>query len=1154
VILLLVLFACSGGGGGGGDAPGTQGGDDTAPEGVGVLPGDADDAAWDAVPQLDIPDPDLTSMENVGGVYVFTDRVALLIDEDATVSQINALASELDATLIGADPRVGRLVLQLPEDADLEAALAAADEAAGVTTAAPSLSLSPQALPPAHDSPTGLAASDAATRWRWEADPAGANWGLDYVHAPAVWNLREALIANDASVPAIIVAEYPWSAHQDVDFVSDFWTRYAPATTADDAGHAMAVMGLIAARWDSGGIEAVMPADGTRLHAPVDAIIYDLATVHTTDAQTQGRFLDRIEVAALDDRPAVLNLSAGSYPVTCESGDGGYVCTYKTLDEMDEILDRAGDDWAAWARRVDAYVGSSAWLMACSAGNTHVSSATATGGGFSGLVALDYSARHNSGCGNAAERDLSDHFLAVEALSRGGARWDENNPNGSASGGDLAAPGDDVGHLAGTTDAYGQGDGTSYAAPMVASTAVVLWTLDPYASLQDVRAALLTGAGDAVGGTAPALDAWGAVRALADARELDLSLWLSDFDDGTLDGALRQDPRDGSVVAFSEARGDGCVDMRDLRAFRDGLWDARRDGHDGLNGGLDHLGRDGNRDGANGWLTEDSWVPQESVGSRYDLDGDGDVSFLDVAVMAEAWGRCRDGAARSAETEGHADDALEGLTNSVDVWIEATVPLRVQASRQAGESIDPATSAARMLGDLFLKTVPLDVCAPLEVRAGNAVWAPTDPSPGMDHVLTTESVGSGEGASLAYLRSGPGIDETPIHLAPTDSYFSGAPLDYTILSSPGGGQVAGSGSGRLEVTDRDGVLTQIPIPDLSDDTTPWSWLADGSGVLVRATDGWGEDSLAYVDVEHEVGWRLGEGVDLHWLDAPTLSPAGDAFFVGQDRVLYRQRVLAPPPPLDIDELLGWVEGTVDATCTDGSGEAPEALLDLDAAVGEAYLVHASPTAASPDGGKLLLKAPNSDGTWDMLIADVDGVTLETVVEGWVPRGAADTVWEIWPSDAVAWLPNSKGLVYVDVDGVHRVTWETAGVPTLAQTSVGLISSRVGPLVVSPDGAHLVVGEYRGPASALYLDLFIVSLDGATEIGPMVNRVQRGLPTWSSDGAYLAYAEAGSSTVSDLVVVTHDGTEVLDTRDWMAPSGTNSTVERFPTWAADMQGW
>ena len=518
-----------------------------------------------------------------------------------------------------------------------------------------------------------------------------------------------------------------------------------------------------------------------------------------------------------------------------------------------------------------------------------------------------------------------------------------------------------------------------------------------------------------------------------------------------------------------------------------------------------------------------------------------------------AWGRCRSGATGTAETEGVAVEELEALTNSLDVWVEVTEPVRVQVTGQAGFSVDPASDADRMLGDLFLHTVALDVCTGLQVRVGNRVWSPQDASPGQDIVLSAESWSTGDAPPLAYVRTGPDLAETPLHTEVSPSYTAGALLEYPLAVAPTGARVAGAADEAIQVTDLSGDLITIDVPGTSYDVVPWRWLDDGSGLMARSL-GIGDVTLHYVDVDAGVGWEIGAGIDLAFLDFPTLSATGEAFFVSSDRILYRQPVLAPPPLLDLDDLVGWDAGTFSPTCDSGSGQLAAAVLDLGATVGEAYLVNASPGAVSPDGGRLLLQAPNGDGTWDLLVADVDGSVVEVIVEGWVPRAAADTVWDVWPGAAVSWLPNSKGIVYVDVGGVHRVTWETANVPTLVSISTGFLSPRIGPLVVSPAGTHFVVGEYRGPAWALYLDLWIVEINGGLEVGPLANRVEKGLPTWSADGAHLAYTEAATTPVSDLVVVGVDGSEVFDTRDWLAPNGVNSSAERFPTWAANMKGW
>jgi hypothetical protein len=147
-------------------------------------------------------------------------------------------------------------------------------------------------------------------------------------------------------------------------------------------------------------------------------------------------------------------------------------------------------------------------------------------------------------------------------------------------------------------------------------------------------------------------------------------LALCDIDDGTVDGNTRVDPVTGQLVTDEDAdgngmAGDGFVDMRDFRRFRDWLLLAQGKAG-GLDGGADHPKRDLNRDG----LVEDPGVEYHP---RADFNGDRQLHATKTALVpGHIGGMVTDLEVLMAafEDEHYAASELPGLLESGDIRVD----------------------------------------------------------------------------------------------------------------------------------------------------------------------------------------------------------------------------------------------------------------------------------------------------------------------------------------------------------------------------------------------------------------------------------------------------------------------------------------------------
>ncbi len=216
--------------------------------------------------------------------------VLLLISADATLAQLNALLKLVHAQIVAGSPGVpgqvpGILVvrLQATSHADMAAALTLLRQQPIVRQAQPDLRMSPHTI----SAPNVL---PSIYQWTWEKSPSTANWGLEAIRAPSLWNLNDA-VRRSGNRTLTAVFDAGFFASEDLVYER----QYAPSYTSRHGTH---VAGIVAASFNSGkGIDGVNPF--TRL---VSAGGFETMSAMVTDFRI---FLDSVPAAR------VVNLSIG---------------------------------------------------------------------------------------------------------------------------------------------------------------------------------------------------------------------------------------------------------------------------------------------------------------------------------------------------------------------------------------------------------------------------------------------------------------------------------------------------------------------------------------------------------------------------------------------------------------------------------------------------------------------------------------------------------------------------------------------------------------------------------------------------------------------------------------------------------------------------
>jgi hypothetical protein len=570
----------------------------------------------------------------------------------ATIGQANAVLSSIDAMIVGGisgeeGVAPGVLFLKLPTatHSELESHLSTLNANAAVNTAVQDALMGVNSIPAPND-------GDPPT-WTWESTPGGANWGLERIRVPQMWNFNEAVekkMTVDHMPPstALIVDDGFANMHPDLNNLF-----FRPLFIDPHGTH---VAGIIGATFDNGtGIDGICP--------------YVFMIGHSVSAGGgQGPYQDRMSAG----QAIISGLYYGMRPyVDVVNMSLGYNWADASIDSdtdpaAQNIVIKQAQVLVNTLHLSTLSIRSP--LIVVSAGND-------SGRGFA-----DQDARYNSPMCYAAIEMGIQNIVVVEGVmdSPGTADGEVTRYPSSSINGHVSAPGADVWGTTSDPSLYRSGDGTSYAAAVVSGVAAYLYAIEPYLTFMDVRDVITSTALSAGGGAMPRVDAWSSVVDLDRVRGGDEFLrMMCDIDDGTVDGNQRvaTDSREYFEEDVDQDRGvgDGQVDMSDFRRWRDWFVLCQGSGEYELDGGPNHPKKDVNNNGT----VEDP--AGENVYPRGDFNGDGRLDNTTTSFVPGAIG----GEATDLEVfqtvfsdPDYDSNDLPGLLNSSDFQIDASVLLR----------------------------------------------------------------------------------------------------------------------------------------------------------------------------------------------------------------------------------------------------------------------------------------------------------------------------------------------------------------------------------------------------------------------------------------------------------------------------------------------
>ena len=591
------------------------------------LPGDAATLVASALPSLPYlaRDQDYsTDAPDLPGLRLSFNTATVVLGKDTTIGAVNALLERHEAGVVGFAPGAPGLTgpnvaLRLPTTTP-----AAMREAMARLDAEPVVVVAYREM---DDGRRLVTTQSEFESWGWEQEdalqpPVDANWGFEAASVPQAWNLSAAAHVasgtDGADRRTVGVVEYGWTPHLDVDYQSLTPGKFigsvskTEAERVEDHDHALHVAGIIGARRNTR--EDPIGIDGVNPFARLLAQRYETSMHWSLEA-----------VLASAEVPRVVNLSIG-----CAWYLDG-VNPNESSDAQQQLRKQA----RAIVNLLESHegLGKRVPLIVAAAGNDSDRASL-------GQAVVE--ARWGSAVTTAALELGTPGILVVEAVGRAAGGQHERAPF-SNRGGHVSAPGVQVFSAVSNPDIPGEPswkfkslDGTSMAAPFVSGLASFLLSVEPRLTNAEL-VQVITGSARPAIGSAPMVNAFGAALAIdvAQANQRVLRSLL-DVDDGTEDGNTRVDPVLGDVVLDDSGsgfgpRGDGRVDMRDFRRFRDALLLVEDGARTALNGPQDHPKRDLNLDGR-----RLDTAAQENVFPRYDFNGDGRISRTAVANVGGA--------------------------------------------------------------------------------------------------------------------------------------------------------------------------------------------------------------------------------------------------------------------------------------------------------------------------------------------------------------------------------------------------------------------------------------------------------------------------------------------------------------------------------------
>ncbi|MCK6551028.1 S8 family serine peptidase, partial [Myxococcota bacterium] len=684
--------------------------------GASRLPGADSDLAAGAIPTLRFharPEDYSDDHPSAPGLFVSFDTIAVVLALDATVGDANALLAEHGAEIVGGltgidGEQPGILFLRLPtvDHAALEAALASMRARPIVTTAVHDALLEALREPRANDG--------TPEHWTWASSPGGDNWGLESVRAPAAWNLLSGARKVDSQLRTGIVDVGFVATHEDLAYDENLYPE-------NEDGHGTHVAGIIGAGFDDGvGVDGIDPLARLVVTAPGFSIGTDDAlALRTSWGEEMMLFLVDLAYERPDVR--VVNFSVGYNWSHLGIDASTHAFAQYITREQGNLLALGTLLWMLSGHPVPALI--------AAAGNDSDAGL--------GLQSATWSSPYTYA---GLELGLPNITVVESVKIAIGEPGDATRSAFSNVGGHVSAPGEDVVStyfLPGDpTRRYRELSGTSMAAPHVTGLISYLYHLAPELTHGELRSLLTTNAVAVGGGASPKIDAFATVMDLDRIEGGDRVLrMLVDTDDGTVDGNLRVHPQTGEPFYLEDVdgdggEGDGRVDMRDFRRFRDAFLETSGE-QVALDGAADHPKRDLDR---NGRHDAREW---ESDLSRFDFNGDGRIHRLDRAWV---------GGAISAEVTdlevlaaAFADPSYDVgelfrlmFGGDVYVWPQRCLALsgvaRVRSTLTPRGALDPT---------------PIERVHTYAGTAGHVITVPPNPQ-GWDVVISAEDAGGGE--------------------------------------------------------------------------------------------------------------------------------------------------------------------------------------------------------------------------------------------------------------------------------------------------------------------------------------------------------------------------------------------------------------------------
>ena len=610
-----------------------------------------------------------------------------------TVAEANDALAGAGVPIAGAIGRFEMLLVVAPDRADFsgfDAAFDALRTHPAVEFAAPVTLGEVDAVPaPATESirvERDLGWEDLAS----EPDGRGGNWQLEVSRVPEAWNVLDTIRNRGVGIDTIVL-DGDFSVHEDLPFTAGLLCKTAadgtPACTAHSSrgDHANNVSGIIGAKFDNRASANADRSVGVSGVNPVAQISgYEVLGGSLPASQQWDRLFEIFDTGLAN--PRVINRSLANPMKRAEAqaqiargpvcGPGsndddavdGEWCTPSTLDSSRQLLEQGG----RWFLRVAAReLSNRDILLMSAAGNMGTFFCPpsqpcivepAQWGSYANWAAANW----------AIAESGPNPIIVVEALGatvaiEGGTAVDPARTRAPFSqiAGDISAPGIILSPCQGP-DQYCYQGGTSQATPMVAGLVSYLLAFDPTLTIDDIRQVLADSAvadtsdptGTPASQPAPRIDAFGALLRLDGAARA-----LADLNDRSKDGNRRvvPVPEGEQPVLFdytmSNSSGrhsepDGAVNLRDFRRFRD-AWlqlcgDSVRDecepaylaglaapgqassGEGILDGGANHPKLDLNHDDC---VKAQATCPPEGTHSRFDLNGDGQVSIVAAASL-----------------------------------------------------------------------------------------------------------------------------------------------------------------------------------------------------------------------------------------------------------------------------------------------------------------------------------------------------------------------------------------------------------------------------------------------------------------------------------------------------------------------------------------